>query len=357
MSVEKIYFYPPGKPPQLIAFRVIDPQYPAESVFIDWLNFTFGEEHYPGSESSSSILADPTPLLTWVSQELTQLLGFGLTTSCQRGSEGYTNSWVLGNHWGFVAQGGYSQKQTVLVKLNGQGCMAAHEGWESRVYHWLTSLQAQGRAKITRIHLAFDDYEGQYLTPEQVREECQKGQDSAFNNGRQTPYTSLAGVWDFPEQGKGKTCYVGSSKSGKRCRVYEKGKELGDPNSPWIRTELDLVARKDRPLPLDMLIRPGEYLAGAYVRSDRPGQGALEWLLGSKVTHSPTRLKTALKIAERSLENSVHHARRMHGSLINALVQLNYSSREIVELLRTSRLPDWFGEQPIFQRLPPLNSN
>ena len=26
-------------------------------------------------------------------------------------------------------------------------------------------------------------------------------------------------------------------------------------------------------------------------------------------------------MAERSLENSVHHARRMHGSLINALVQ------------------------------------
>lgn len=63
--------------------------------------------------------------------------------------------------------------------------------------------------------------------------------------------------------GRGSTFYVGSRLSGKVCRVYEKGKQLGDRASRWVRAELELHA-KDRVIPWDMVVNPVSYLAGSY---------------------------------------------------------------------------------------------
>ncbi len=46
-------------------------------------------------------------------------------------------------------------------------------------------------------------------------------------------------------------------------RIYEKGKQLGDPESPWVRWELELH-NTDREIPFDVLLQPGRYVAGAY---------------------------------------------------------------------------------------------
>ena len=67
---------------------------------------------------------------------------------------------------------------------------------------------------------------------------------------------------DF-EGGGGRTFYVGSREGGKLCRVYEKGKQLGDPESKWVRAEVELHA-KDRVIPWDAITDPVKYLAGAY---------------------------------------------------------------------------------------------
>ena len=63
--------------------------------------------------------------------------------------------------------------------------------------------------------------------------------------------------------GEGKTLYVGNRKNGKLCRVYEKGRQLGNPSSPWVRVEVEF-RNKSRVIPWDTLINPGHYLAGAY---------------------------------------------------------------------------------------------
>ncbi len=47
------------------------------------------------------------------------------------------------------------------------------------------------------------------------------------------------------------------------CRVYEKGKQLGDPQSKWIRAEVEIHA-KDRVIPWDAVTEPPRYLAGSY---------------------------------------------------------------------------------------------
>ena len=63
--------------------------------------------------------------------------------------------------------------------------------------------------------------------------------------------------------------------NGKMLRIYEKGKQLGDSESPWVRVEAEL-RNKSRVIPWDALTRPGSYLAGAYpclaYLSGRPGQ-------------------------------------------------------------------------------------
>jgi len=47
------------------------------------------------------------------------------------------------------------------------------------------------------------------------------------------------------------------------CRVYEKGKQLGDPQSKWVRAEVEMHG-KDRVIPWDALTDPVRYLAGSY---------------------------------------------------------------------------------------------
>ena len=44
---------------------------------------------------------------------------------------------------------------------------------------------------------------------------------------------------------------------------YEKGKQLGDKDSPWVRLELR-QRNKDYIIPFDVLLHPGDYLCTAY---------------------------------------------------------------------------------------------
>ena len=57
------------------------------------------------------------------------------------------------------------------------------------------------------------------------------------------------------------TLFIGSRGSAKYCRIYEKGRQLGDPDSPWVRFEVE-YRKADSVLPIDMLIKPGQYLTG-----------------------------------------------------------------------------------------------
>src|SRR6185436_18889339 len=65
------------------------------------------------------------------------------------------------------------------------------------------------------------------------------------------------------EAGSGRSFYVGSRQGGKLCRVYEKGKQLGDAESKWTRAEVELHA-KDRVIPWDAVTEPVKYLAGSF---------------------------------------------------------------------------------------------
>ena len=61
----------------------------------------------------------------------------------------------------------------------------------------------------------------------------------AFNRGGRPPKLKEAGDW-IKHCGYGRTLYLGARGNGKFLRIYEKGKQLGDRTSPWIRYEVEL---------------------------------------------------------------------------------------------------------------------
>ncbi|NOU45170.1 MAG: hypothetical protein HOO87_16745 [Methyloglobulus sp.] len=147
-----------------------------------------------------------------------------------------------------VAWGGEKQNGTILFDINGTGC-ANVAGWE-KLAEFLEPLSA----RLTRVDLAYDDYEGKIIDYEKFRQWYFDGQ---FNTNGRPPEPSEIG--HLPPH-KGRTFYVGNRQSVKMVRGYEKGRQLKQPDSPWFRAEVEFKSG-GRVLPLDMLINPTKYNA------------------------------------------------------------------------------------------------
>lgn len=141
----------------------------------------------------------------------------------------------------------------VCVSLSGAGC-ALVDDW-----HCTMVQCSRLMARITRVDIAFDDFEAQYFRD--IREVNEWALEGAFDPpaGGNKAATRFM---DDHNKGKGSTVYVGSRGKKQLC-IYEKGKQLGDPLSPWKRCELRLWST-DVVIPLDVLARPGAYLLGGY---------------------------------------------------------------------------------------------
>jgi phage replication initiation protein len=166
------------------------------------------------------------------------------------GWQGYTTRIDLAG-LGILAYGGEHQRGTAHVELSGSGCARITDWNAVRVW-----CEACG-VRLTRIDLAHDDFSGETVSIARALDWLARGE---FNAGGRAPRARLI---DDLGSGKGKTLNVGQRQNGKMCRVYEKGKQLGDPASPWCRIEVEFRG-KSRELPYDLLVRASEYLAGAY---------------------------------------------------------------------------------------------
>lgn len=228
---------------------------------------------------------------------------------------------------GFIAFGGNNKvndydgktkrtvEERVQVYLTGEGCMRVRD-WQ-RVHHYLNKMEA----RITRVDPAFDDHNGVY----NVNYCKQLFEAGEFTSSGRPPKGKM--VDDFGS-GEGRTFYVGKRDNGKILRCYEKGKQLGDENSPWVRWEVELHA-KDREIPLDILIKPMEFLAGAYP--------ALRFI--SEIAHVIKTARLKLKIQYTKLRTI---CRTQYGKLLNfAHRQLGLAPEQIFhEFLNPAGFPD-----------------
>jgi len=230
------------------------------AAFIDWLNFSFSvDSFYKKFPTVDSITTSGIDVVTAISEKLSEMFGFGVTSKCEGGKNFYKESYVIGDGWGFLCIGGSHQKNTCLIMLNGTGCTALRErDWQKKVYSFLGVVEG----KITRVDCTADFFDGEYNLDMAEKQYI----DGDFNNGGKEVSARQAGNWLKPD-GTGRTLYIGKKENGKELCVYEKGKQLGgkwaESFKDWVRVELRYGA-KDRVIPLDVLLYPGQYLSAGY---------------------------------------------------------------------------------------------
>ncbi len=207
------------------------------------------------------------------------------------------------------------QNGKAMLSLPGEAC-AVVEDW-----HALAAFLKDGlQARITRWDGAVDDFHGERTMNDAVFWYRAGG----FTTGGNTPLPRQEGNW-LTADTKGRTFYVGKRGNGKLMRIYEKGKQLGDPNSPWVRFEVELHNR-DREIPFDVLLRPGHYVAGSYP--------CMRW-----VSDKAFRIRTIQNQKRISYGAAVHWASIAIGRLVNTMEHLEGSAEAVLEKLRSPASP------------------
>ena len=223
------------------------------------------------------------------------------------GRNNYTYSASLmadGVQAGLICWGG--RNLGCFVSFSGVGCEALDL---TRLYKEIKHLVG---IRITRIDLAHDDFKGKksvnlarkmakqgLFCPDKGRPPSymyiESGNLQAMPSMQKTLVKRYGLIPD-----KGKSIYFGSRTSGKLLRIYEKGKQMGNPNDKWVRWELELH-NQDRIIPLDAIINPAKYLKGAYP--------ALNFIKGDQEKIGTIAKKYKLSI-ERCIENHVKQSRK-----------------------------------------------
>lgn len=200
---------------------------------------------------------------------------------------------------------GIPRLQGWQIYLNATGC-AVVTSFGEQAWRYASHAIQHYNLRITRVDIAADDLEGVYSVDYAAKQYLAGAFDPA--TGRH-PSCSQAGNWLKPD-GRGRTLYIGRRDGQKMLRVYEKGKQIGDAGSRWVRWELELHHDKDKPLPATILSRPSQYFAGAYE------------VLRGLVPVSPERIESIKAAAKIELESLIRHARNSYGKLVHVLRHL-----------------------------------
>jgi len=281
---------------------------------IDWLAFTL----YPACSEEKDILP-------WLLPHLEEVFSLSVSQirNTQKGWNGYKHRYDLiepgkdGVQYGLLAFGGKLQRGTLHISLNAHACARITD------WHKLGTWGKEQQAVIKRLDLAHDDLQGATFSIEKMVEWYAQGK---FKAGGRQPASFLHGDWLVTGSPSGRTMEIGKRVNGKMLRIYEKGKQLGDGVSPWVRVELELRG-ENRLIPWDAVSAPGKYLAGSYP--------CLNFL-----TLKQEKIKTLSKAATISYERSVAHARLMVGKLVNVMMKTNCGdANEVVGKLKRDGVP------------------
>jgi len=254
------------------------------------------------------------------------VLGFGV------GRNGFDNSSYFDG--GFIAWGGnnvvrqsdglmHRRPERVQVYFDATGC----ERLRGVLGHVADRLDRY-EGRITRLDVAFDLHDGQ-ITVDDAESAYYQGD---FVSRGRPPKAKR--VRELSSTGSGDTLYIGDRRNGKMLRIYEKGRQLGDPNSQWVRAEVEL-GRKDREIPSDSLRDLDRVFSESY-----PYLAAIiEKYADYSASYDQNLIKTSKRKAEISLVCLVRHAQVAYGKLISVLSDLGHSSDQICSMLHVEGRP------------------
>lgn len=193
----------------------------------------------------------------------------------------YENSCVMldreGTLCGHVCFGGNSDR--LMFDLTGAGCR-----WVKDWAHVRLQLEIVA-ARISRCDVAVDDFDGVLFDVRAMEEQAVAG---VFAGAGRPPKTRFI---DDHGSGAGCTLYVGK-KGHKEFRLYEKGKQLKDASSPWVRGEQGFYGKhfhdvddegtgtRGSGLPYAILTAPLRYWRGAHAYLSKITEGLFSEHLG-----------------------------------------------------------------------------
>lgn len=203
---------------------------------------------------------------------------------------------------------------TILISFSGQGTSFVD-------MHKMRAFVSKFVVKITRLDLAYDDLEGNYSYG--------FWRGKALSNAFYCGKGSAPHVRFIESNGlKGNTIYVGNLDNGKEICIYEKGKQLGDPSSPWVRVEGRLRSI-DRVIPLDAITSPSAYFLGM-----SPVFSCISNQPGAK------KIDVVKKTLKTTFDDMAKHAKVGYGKFIYAAVfAWGMCPQEIVDMLMGDGLP------------------
>lgn len=275
---------------------------PPSAALTDWLNVSF-----PFAGTPQAI----AELVQGVNEHLSPK--FGGLVDRGKGLHGFIHSFAFDEAHSMFAYGG--QRGKGFLSFPAEGC-ALIPDWERAYYYLKDCLDA----RVCRWDGAVDDFEGRYTVDIALTWFL----SDQFNTHGNQPRMKQVGNWACPD-GTGRTLYIGKRENGKMLRIYEKGKQLGDTNSPWVRWELELKS-KDRVIPLEVLIRPGPYVAGSYA--------CLDW-----IDKEACRVRTIQKTAQISYEHLTHYLSVAYGKHLNIMEEVEGSAEAVMAKLKRPGMP------------------
>ncbi|MDR8315411.1 replication protein, partial [Acinetobacter baumannii] len=90
-----------------------------------------------------------------------------------------------------------NQQKYIYIQINGSGCALARKGWNEQLYKYLKQIKG---AKLSRVDICFDDFEGEYITLDEA--DKWDTEEMFWVSGR-VPESRQAGNWKRPS-GKGR---------------------------------------------------------------------------------------------------------------------------------------------------------
>lgn len=285
---------------------------------IDWLRFTF----LPSTSTLDALDQLKRYFALWFPLPVNFI-------PCDKGMYGYKQSYDV-MVWkdaqlirvAIVAMGGTSTGNTMCVDLSGKGCALVSD-WQA-VYATMQDLDA----RITRADTALDLMEG--FTLDQFDDLYRAGE---FNCGGRIPTRRyMEGGHSGDLHANGRTMYLGKKANGKELCIYEKGKQLGDPSSEWLRIEIRF-GNRDRVIPHDIVLNPTTYFAGGFI--------ALEQLVDSIKTKIKTEQRDIV-VEERTivLKRLTHYLTAAYGKTLYQLAhELKMDYQALYEMLHVPGVP------------------
>lgn len=301
-----------------------------QACVIDWINFTVLEDTF--FKTARQVLVTDDQIIEEASRQFEKVFGFGITEKRDRGMNFYRESWLLGDGMGFVCFGG--QRSTMLVTLTGQGCQNAINGWEKRLFAFLSDIAI--RPSISRVDLAHDDIDGEYLSVDWAYDQYALGGYTQKAGGR-PPNIERVGNWTRPT-GKGRTLTIGLRSSSKFCRFYEKGRKEGDRQSEWCRCEVEFK-NTNTIIHFEVLLNPTDFFSAAY-----------PCFANFVSVDTPQRMEVKVKTAQITVAACIEVTKHQFGKYLRVFREL-YGDKDALDLVCNDAVDYW----P--KRMKPLSSN